>query len=242
MEGAVGHLGAVTQGSPEILGEAGHDRCQQQRRSPQGAVEDGQHRIQLGVVGRILGQLPGLSPDDVAVQGPEVGPQQVQRAVEVAGPGLLQIGREHRQQLIGQLLVVGVQHRRQGHHAGPVALDHAQGPGSQVPQPIGEVRIEAVDEALIGEAAVVAHLHVPHEVEAQGVVAEVQQGVRTDHVALALGHLVVAHEPPAVGQDGGGEEHAGGHEEGRPVDRMKAENILANQLEIWWPGVGRTCR
>ena len=116
------------------------------------------------------------------------------------------------------------------------AFHQLQGPTHQVAQVVGEVRVVPVDERLVGVARVLAEGHLPHEKVAHRVHSKiVQQGVGLDDVAAGLGHLRGVPQPPAVGHHAGREGKSGRQKKGGPVDRVEAEDVLADQVDIGWP-------
>ncbi len=71
---------------------------------------------------------------------------------------------------------------------------------------------------------------------AHGVGAElVEVGPRVHDVAQGLAHLVRVLHPPAVAEDVLGQGQARAHEEGRPVDGVEAQDVLADEVHLGGP-------
>ena len=68
--------------------------------------------------------------------------------MEIVGLGPFQVGRGEGDARLQHLPVLGVQDFGGRDHALAVALQHAQGAGSQVAQAIGQVGVQAVHESL----------------------------------------------------------------------------------------------
>ena len=84
--------------------------------------------------------------------------------------------------------------------------------------------------------AVLAERHLAQEEIAQLVDAVgVGQRERVDHVADRLRHLLAAVEQEAVGEDAPRHRDAGRHQEGRPVDRVEAHDVLADDVQVGRP-------
>ncbi|MBA7694301.1 hypothetical protein ES703_102908 [subsurface metagenome] len=108
----------------------------------------------------------------------------------------------------------------------------------QVAQVVGQVAVVAPLKSLRGKAGVLAQHHIPHQVVAHRVHPhQVDQVQRPHHVPQGLGHLLLAHQPPAVGEDSPGQGDVSCHQHGGPVDGVGGEDVLTNQVHISGPPV-----
>ena len=92
----------------------------------------------------------------------------------------------------------------------------------------------------MAEVAVIAERDLAQE-EVAGLVEAValDQLQRRDHVAQGLRHLLALDRPPAVGEDALlGVLEAGAHQEGRPVDGVEAQDVLADDVQLGRPEPG----
>ena len=79
---------------------------------------------------------------------------------------------------------------------------------------------------------VLAEGHLAQQEVAQRVGAELRhEGVRPHDVPGGLGHLLLVAQPPAVRPHRRREREARGEQEGRPVDGVEAEDVLADQVD-----------
>ena len=203
------------------------------------------HRLQHHVEHRrharrvALAQRPGGLLVDIAVGGADHLPGDLQRPVE----GLHVIGlaqpvgeaaRLRQQRLVG--LAEGAQLR---HLAAAVLGHHGEHPLGQVAEVVGEIVVDPADEGPVGEVAVVAEGDLAQQ-EIAHLVDPVTLGdlEGVDHVAERLGDLLSFAGPPAVGEDPFRRRDPGGHQEGRPVDRVEAQDILAHHVQVRRPEGG----
>ena len=77
------------------------------------------------------------------------------------------------------------------------------------------------------------------EVAQAGDAGGVDAALRLDDVARRLGHLALVGQPVAVDQQPFGQFQAGRHEEGRPVDAVELEDVLAQHVHRRRPAVLR---
>ena len=229
------------------MGGLGHHRSDQDTSNAKSLEQLAQHHIELLPLDWILVEfrkLPRSRLDDIAVQATEVAPQAVQCLVNIILRKGSAVVDKNLVALIPHLLISSIQIRwvHSWRYTIAVFVDHAQRPGGQVAKSVRQIRVQAIDESLEREIPVLAHLHVPQEVVTQGVVAELEERIGTHHIALGLAHLVVAHEPPSMGEDGLGQFQPHGHEEGGPVDSVEAEDVLAHDLKIGRPNAIRCSR
>ncbi len=86
------------------------------------------------------------------------------------------------------------------------------------------------------EVAVTAEGQFAQEEIAHGVDAVFLDELRRrDKVTERFRHLLALDRPPAMGEDAPRRRQAGGHQEGRPIDRVEARDILANHVKIGRP-------
>ena len=180
----------------------------------------------------VLGQLPGRGRIDVAVQRADEFPDGAERLLErevrhlaldprvracaasawtcwssaVAGPG-----RPSRM--------------------APNLDDQGRRPAREVAEVVGEVGVETADEGLLAEVGVEAEGHLAQEEVAEGVVAVLVRELKgLDDVADRLGHLPAAERPVAVDVQAPVERDPGRVEHGGPVDAVRLEDVLADQV------------
>ncbi len=120
----------------------------------------------------------------------------------------------------------------------PVAVlgDHRQRALRQVAEVVGEVGIGAVDDRLMAVVAVLAERHLAQQEIAHLVEAVVlDQRERVDDIADRLRHLLAAVEQEAVAEHALRQFDARRHQEGRPVDRVEAHDVLADDVDVGRP-------
>ena len=85
-----------------------------------------------------------------------------------------------------------------------ILADQTAHPVEKIAEVVGEIAVETFDKRLDGEAGVLPEDHLAHQIITYCVDAVLLDEVqRTDHVAQGFAHLGLAHQPPAVGKDGG---------------------------------------
>ena len=131
----------------------------------------------------------------------------------------------------------GIGRRREGGHlAIEVLLRHVEHARAQVAPGVRQIGVVHLHHALHADVAVMAELHVAHEVVAVGVHAEdLHQVGGHDAVALRLRHLLALGQQEAVAEDVLGQRHAGSHEHGRPDDAVEARDVLAHEVVLHGP-------
>ena len=123
-----------------------------------------------------------------------------------------------------------------GDRAIAVLGDHRQGALRQIAQIVGQIGVDAGDEGLVGIIAVLAEGHLAQEEVAHLIDAVmVDDGEGIDDVADGLRHLLAPVEQKAVAIDAARQLHARRHQEGRPVDGVKADDVLADDVHIRRP-------
>ena len=140
----------------------------------------------------------------------------------------------------GMLLQLVLQRSRRGGRGGngvvEIPGDQRQRAGDQVAQIVGQVAVGPLNHGLVGKVAVgskgdLPQQKIPHRIRTE----VVEQQVGVDDVAARLGHLGFVLEPPAVGMDPFRKREAGCQQEGRPVDGVKANDVLSHQLNLGRP-------
>ena len=106
----------------------------------------------------------------------------------------------------------------------------------QVAEVIREVAVDAADERVAREVAVLAEVDLPQQEIADGIGAEfIDEADGIDDVALRLAHLVAVNDEPAVAVDLLRQRQVERHEDARPDDRMEAHDLLADEMQIRGP-------
>jgi len=73
--------------------------------------------------------------------------------------------------------------------------------------------------------------HLPQDEVSDGISPVfIQQEIRLDNVSERLGHLLPFHGPPAVGEYPRRWSHSHSHQHGGPVNGMRREDVLADQV------------
>ena len=125
-----------------------------------------------------------------------------------------------------------------GNRALAVLVDHGQRAAGEIAEAVGKIRIVAADQGVVAEAAVLAEDDFAQQEIAQGVGAHhLADGLGAHDVAARLAHLVVLEEQPAVGEDALRQRQIRRHQERRPEDGVKADDLLADQVEVGGPEV-----
>ena len=136
-------------------------------------------------------------------------------------------------------------------HAAQLLVDHGQRALRQIAEVVGEIGVDAIDDRLVAVVAVLAERHLAQEEIAELIDAiGVGHRERVDHVADRLRHLLAAVEQEAVRENAPRHIDAGRHQERRPIDRVEAHDVLADDMQIGRPvaleffavGVGKARR
>ena len=106
----------------------------------------------------------------------------------------------------------------------------------QVAEIVGEVGIDARHDGVVAVIAVLAERHLAQQEIAQRIdPVGVGKGEGIDDVADRLRHLLAAVEQEAVAEDVARHVDAGRHQEGRPIDRVEAHDVLADHVQVGRP-------
>ena len=211
-----------------------HERLRQNRDLPQhlgGHIEHGALPRRIG-----LGQRPRRLAGEIAVGVGHHRPDRVEH--------LMQLLRRHR---VARLADHGVGGARiawslalnaPGAGSTPPKLrpDHGERALRQIAEIVGEIGIDAIDDGLVAVIAVLAERHLAQQEIAQRIdTVSVGQRERIDHVADRFRHFLAAIEQKAVGENAARHLDARRHQERRPVHRVKAHDVLADDVQVGRP-------
>ena len=121
-------------------------------------------------------------------------------------------------------------------HAGILLGDHRQRALRQIAEVVGEIGIGAVYDGLVVVAAVLAERYFAQQEIAQLIDAVLHREIEgIDDVADRLRHLLALVEQEAVGIDALRQRDARRHQERRPVHRVEADDVLADDVRVRRP-------
>ncbi len=210
---------------------AGHDRVQQAADDAEHVAQRVQHVAERGGVA-LLGEAPRLARLDGPVALAQGGGDGRQSRIDAQGLHGAAHDGDGRHGLLAEGLLVRPQRLlRGGDAAVAIGFDHLDPAAEQVAQVVGEVGVDPADERLLREAGVLPEHHLGHEEIAERVDPVFGghfHGV--DRVAGGLAHLGIAHQPPAVGEDGPRHRQIHGLEHGGPVDGVGGQDVLPDQV------------
>ena len=120
-------------------------------------------------------------------------------------------------------------------------MNHRDRSTDEVAEIVGEIRVEPREHRLVREARVLTERHLAHHEVAEAVQPE-DLGVIlvARNVAERLRHLRAAHQPEAVRDDPTRHRQASGHQKRRPVERVLAHDLLADEVRHRWPQASET--
>ena len=114
--------------------------------------------------------------------------------------------------------------------------DHCRGTGKEVPEIIGKIHIDAVDQYIFGVVAVGAENEFTEQEIAQRVGAVfIGKHHGIDHVALTLGHFAFVYQDPAVGENFLRQRQIQRHQHDRPDDGVETDDIFPHEVNIGGP-------
>ena len=117
-----------------------------------------------------------------------------------------------------------------------VLVHHVDDAADEVAVAVGQVAVEALDERIEAEAAVLSKRDFAQQEVAQRIGAQNFLDRFSAHdVALRLGHLALVKEQPAVGFHAARRLNARGHQKRRPVDAVETADLLADQVHVRRP-------
>ena len=123
-----------------------------------------------------------------------------------------------------------------GHRAAEVFQRHRVRAGDEVAEDVCEVAVVAGQDLLIGEAPVGRERHLAQHIVARRVDAEeLHDLLGVDDVALRFRHLVLAEEHPRMPEHLMRQLDAERHQHDRPVDRVEAQDVLADEVDVRGP-------
>ena len=225
--------------SQHIFRRGGDEGGQQDAQDPDALQQIVEHRLQTRPLLLLLGQQPRGGLVDILVAAPGQIHQRLQGvgvAVAVHQPAVTL----HRlPNGCAQLPILRERLGRPGNHAAEIFVGHGDAAVGQIAQGVGQIRVVAGDEAFIGDGAVlgVGHLRqqiIPHRIGAEAV----GQLVGVQHIAAGFAHLVLAGQHPGMAQHLLRQRLAQGHQDDGPVDGVKADDILADDMQIRRPIAG----
>src|SRR5205085_7565298 len=76
-----------------------------------------------------------------------------------------------------------------------------------------------------------AKYEITHRIEP----VSIDELLRRDEIVQRFRHLLSLDGPPAMGEDATRRLETGSHQEGRPIDRMKPHDVLADDVNIGRP-------
>ena len=122
------------------------------------------------------------------------------------------------------------------HRIGEPAPGHRTGAIQQVANRICQVVIDQIGEALLLEVAVVAEGNIPEQIPTHRIAtAFIQQLLGVEHIADGLAHLLAFPGKKAMTKHPLGQGQAGGEQHRRPVDGVKAQDVLADHMQTGGP-------
>ena len=219
-----------TQPQREFPGLRGYRGFEHGGEHGEGADEGRQRLVEFARPSGVARQRPGFARlhEPVGCAGQiHRGGEALVEAVPLEPPP---VRRQRMADLLGESIGGGV-----GDRAPPVPLHHGQAAVGEVAEDVAQLVITG-QEAVRRVRCVVAGGHLPHQVPADGVgPVQLPEVERVHHVAQRLGHLGIAHDPPAVREDLAGQGQARAHQQRRPVDRVRGENVLAHEVHVAGP-------
>ena len=206
-----------------------------------------EHRGKPLFLRRILGEDPGLVLVDVTVAALE---ERKDLGDRVRDAQLLHFLRNIRKDLprrFGKVFIVRVVRLAEGYAlrglgdgAAEVLVLHRDRTVHEVPERIRKIRVDPLDEKIPGDDAVVVVRHlVQHEIPDRVHAEKRNEVVRIHHVPLGLAHLAAVHEEPRMAEDLLRQRQVEGHQENGPVDRMEADDILPDEVQVRRPVIGK---
>ena len=214
--------------------EFGHHRLRQNGDLPDHFGGHIQHRSLTLRVG--FRQRPWRLAREIAIGFRHHGPDRVQPVMDLLGAHRSSRDRDH---AVGQRqdrLVVVAEGARLGQHAAKLLCDHRQRALREIAEIVGEIGIDARHNGFVIIIAVLPERHlaqeeIPHLIDAV-LVGEVE-GI--DNVADRFRHLLAAVEQEAVRIDAFLHGNAGRHQECRPIHRVEADDVLADDVHVSRP-------
>ena len=121
-------------------------------------------------------------------------------------------------------------------HSFAVPAGHCGDPTHKVAQIVCEVDVVALVVPLPREIAVAAERNLLDQIQPQRIGAEAGRRVdRIDDRPQRLAHALTVHRHEAVTEHLPRQRQRGGHQHRRPDDRVKARDVLANDVQVGGP-------
>src|SRR6185312_5532903 len=126
-----------------------------------------------------------------------------------------------------------------------VLMDHRERAACQITDAVGEIGVVAFDQSIVAEIAVLsigdfAPQEVTQRIRAGEFIAvthHLRDRARSHYIAARFAHFAFLHKNPAMAEDLFRERQSSRHQECRPVDGMKTQNVFSNQVKIGRPEV-----
>ena len=162
------------------------------------------NRGQLRPTFRILGQRPGLTLDDVLVDGSNQLPNPLKCQRDLEGFEILPHRGDRGIELIFEqhIKVVAAWPTRFRNRTAAITMDHRRRSAYDIAEIVCEVGVVPRQDPLIREVGVLAERHLTHDEVPQRIDTECLGIVLvTGYVANRFRHLGAAHQPPTVRDD-----------------------------------------
>ena len=246
---------AVRQAAPRSIGELhrikvrgkaqlsvnaarGHrqERRDEDARNAQRLDEMIEHGVELRRLRLILRECPRRGLVDVLIRARDQCPRRLDRRRQFHLLHLLRVGLDG---LLRHLLKCRVEVRAPRalcDDALTVLLRHRECAVEEVAEVVREIGVDAPDQRIARDVAVLSERDLAQEEVAHGIRAELlNERNRVDDVADGLRHLRAVHDEPAVPIDLFRQVKAERHEHAAPDDRMEAHDLLADEMHVCGP-------
>ena len=189
---------------PDLFRRDRDDRLCHQRDETHAFTKMIEDRIEQRCLGLILGQCPWHRHIDIFIERTDEGPYRFQRIIDLPA---IHAGAECSERLgcfIFDFLRSGCHCLIRGRIAlGQDALSvffhHGKGTVQEIPEVIRQVGIDAADQTIAAEIAVLPELDIIQEIVTDRIRAKfLQERDRIDDIALGLGHFFSVHDEPAM--------------------------------------------
>ena len=122
------------------------------------------------------------------------------------------------------------------YHTAEILVSHGDGTVDQVTQCIRQIRIEPFYHQLPGYNAVIFKRHlVEYEITDRIYTKEIHQFIRIQHISPGFAHLAVSLEQPRMTEDLLRQRKIQRHQKNRPVNGMKTDDVLSDQMQVRRP-------
>ena len=135
-----------------------------------------------------------------------------------------------------EIVVNLLRHAGLSHNAVKILVAHGDRAVHEISERVCKVGVGALRHKLPRDYAVVIVRHlVKHEISRRVHTEDVDQIVCVDDVALGLAHLVATLQKPRVSEHLLRKRNVQRHQEDRPVNRVEADDVLADQMKVRRP-------